>query len=400
MENKPQTLFEKLDKQDEKLDDISQKLDGVSMKDLYALAKRTWDYGDFVTAQKYYNHISLLNPLDWKAPLFASLCNYNGSHNLQFWKDSVAPLKSIYGATLEYIFNLDYDDERKEKELSDAITIIEGEIKKYKDLYNQNKSSFDDWDRHSKNKYPCLLEKMCYDLYCKFKNDSIECIKSFCVFLSNTFLELITMGFLSTDISRENYNDIAALGDIKYKNSLDLDAVFNQRETAEKNNIGIGEMKKIKLKGEIWFKYYDDVLYKRFKRSELFLSSMFSFISITGIVFAFFLKWYYAFIFLPMLIVAILKNIYNFTQKGMIKCSSRLYCERKKNRLTSDKGIVMEDKKNIIYFILVILCMGFSYAGIIIGSLMIASIKATDNVSIIIGFCGVLCSCKLWVNAT
>ena len=66
MENKPQNVFEKLDKQGEQIEDISQRLEGISINDLYALAKRTWDYGDFQTAQKYYNHISLLKPLDWK----------------------------------------------------------------------------------------------------------------------------------------------------------------------------------------------------------------------------------------------------------------------------------------------------------------------------------------------
>ena len=62
MENKPQNVFEKLDKQGEQIEDISQRLEGISINDLYALAKRTWDYGDYQTAQKYYNHISLLKP--------------------------------------------------------------------------------------------------------------------------------------------------------------------------------------------------------------------------------------------------------------------------------------------------------------------------------------------------
>lgn len=41
MENKPQNVFEKLDKQEEKIEDISSKLEGISIEDLYALAKRT-----------------------------------------------------------------------------------------------------------------------------------------------------------------------------------------------------------------------------------------------------------------------------------------------------------------------------------------------------------------------
>ena len=36
MENKPQNVFEKLDKQGEQIDDISSKLEGISINDLYA----------------------------------------------------------------------------------------------------------------------------------------------------------------------------------------------------------------------------------------------------------------------------------------------------------------------------------------------------------------------------
>lgn len=61
MENMPQNLFEKLDKKGEQIEDISQRLEGISTNDLYVLAKRIWDYDNFQTAQKYYNHISLLN---------------------------------------------------------------------------------------------------------------------------------------------------------------------------------------------------------------------------------------------------------------------------------------------------------------------------------------------------
>ena len=42
MENKPQNVFEKLDKQSEQIDDIASKLEDVNTNDLYALAKRAW----------------------------------------------------------------------------------------------------------------------------------------------------------------------------------------------------------------------------------------------------------------------------------------------------------------------------------------------------------------------
>ena len=100
MENKPQNVFEKLDKQGEQIDDISQRLEGISINDLYALAKRTWDYGDFQTAQKYYNHISLLKPLDWEAPLYASLCNFKGYHDMFFWTKVPEQTEKIIISTL------------------------------------------------------------------------------------------------------------------------------------------------------------------------------------------------------------------------------------------------------------------------------------------------------------
>ena len=81
----PENLFEKVDRQSEKIDLVAGKLEGVSIEELYALAKRTWDYNDYDMAQKYYNHISLLQPLDWKAPYCASLCGCMGPLQVVLW---------------------------------------------------------------------------------------------------------------------------------------------------------------------------------------------------------------------------------------------------------------------------------------------------------------------------
>ena len=128
MENKPQNVFDKLDRQGEQIGDLSAKLEGVSVNDLYALAKRTWDYEDYVTAQKYYNHISLLHPLDWEAPLYASLCNARGTHDFYYWTDTLPAMSKVYVATLDYIINLDIDDLKKEDELSRCLKIIRDDI--------------------------------------------------------------------------------------------------------------------------------------------------------------------------------------------------------------------------------------------------------------------------------
>lgn len=146
MENKPQNVFEKLDKQGEQIEDISQRLEGISINDLYALAKRTWDYGDFQTAQKYYNHISLLKPLDWEAPLYASLCNFKGYHDMFFWTKTPEQTKKIIISTIKYINNLELDIDKKESEMSKCIEIIEDNMLKTKDHYFKYKKEYDDTD--------------------------------------------------------------------------------------------------------------------------------------------------------------------------------------------------------------------------------------------------------------
>ena len=128
MENKPQNVFKKLDKQGEQIEDISQRLEGISINDLYALAKRTWDYGDYQTAQKYYNHISLLKPLDWEAPLYASLCNFKGYHDMFFWTKVPEQTEKIIVSTIKYIYSLDLDNDKKESEMSRCIEIIKSII--------------------------------------------------------------------------------------------------------------------------------------------------------------------------------------------------------------------------------------------------------------------------------
>ena len=146
MENKPQNVFEKLDKQGEQIEDISQRLEGISINDLYALAKRTWDYGDFQTAQKYYNHISLLKPLDWEAPLYASLCNFKGYHDMFFWTKVPEQTEKIIISTIRYINSLELDSDKKESEMSKCIEIIEDNMLKTKDHYFKYKKEYDDTD--------------------------------------------------------------------------------------------------------------------------------------------------------------------------------------------------------------------------------------------------------------
>ena len=146
MVDKPNSVFEKLDEQSDKISDISEKLEGVSVNDLYALAKRTWDYRDYKTAQKYYNHISLLRPLEWEAPLYASLCNFHGYHDMIFWSKTLEQLTPIFVSTMEYINNLDLPEEEKEREFNTCVDIIKKEIKSIDDHYYKYKKEYDDID--------------------------------------------------------------------------------------------------------------------------------------------------------------------------------------------------------------------------------------------------------------
>ena len=98
---------------EEKIDDISSKLEGISIEDLYVLVKRTWDYDDYQTVQKYYNYISLLRPLDWKAPLYASLCNFRGSHQVDFWEYGLNQASKVLISTINYINNLNKSIDEK-----------------------------------------------------------------------------------------------------------------------------------------------------------------------------------------------------------------------------------------------------------------------------------------------
>ena len=165
MENKPRNVLDTLNEQGEKIEDISQRLEGISIDNLYVLAKRTWDYGDYQTAQKYYNHISLLNPLDWEAPLYASLCNFNGyilvSQRCTFPKQ----IEKIIISTLHYLNDLNFDVDEKEKQIEKCLKIVEKELSYHKKLYLDNKETFDDCDSY----YVFNLEECFVNIYKEVK---------------------------------------------------------------------------------------------------------------------------------------------------------------------------------------------------------------------------------------
>ena len=126
-----ENLFEKLNKQSETIDQVAEKLDGVSIIDLYALAKRTWDYRDYEMAQKYYNHISLLSPLEWEAPFRASLCGCLGVEKFSLWDRRPKMLIEYYQSTIKYIHSRDLSQEKKIQAFIQATEIMIEVLKEY-----------------------------------------------------------------------------------------------------------------------------------------------------------------------------------------------------------------------------------------------------------------------------
>ena len=345
MENKPQNVFEKLDKQGEQIEDISQRLEGISINDLYALAKRTWDYGDFQTAQKYYNHISLLKPLDWEAPLYASLCNFKGYHDMFFWTKVPEQTEKIIISTIRYINSLELDSDKKESEMSRCIEIIEDNMLKTKDHYFKYKKEYDDTD----SDYIYVLEEYFLNVYNEIKNVELKAIKDFNISLVENCLSLIeSTKKISSKISKDVYEELIGVSSKSF--SIDFDKIVEENKAAAKpkNDLSLEEIKEIKLKGKMYFEYNDKVISKRINKSNLILGALIAMVSATGVVVSILGKWYWLFPFIFPLIFGVLLVVKAFIQKDKIKCSSLLNAHREKNRLTSDGNVVSEKRFSIM----------------------------------------------------
>ncbi len=363
MENKPQNVFEKLDKQGEQIDDISSKLEGISINDLYALAKRTWDYGDFQTAQKYYNHISLLKPLDWEAPLYASLCNFNGYHDMFFWTKVPEQVEKIIVSTIKYINNLELDFDKKEKEMSKCVEIIKDEMLRTKDHYFKYKKEYDDTD----SDYIYVLEEYFLSVYNEIKNVELKAIKDFNIMLADNCLSLIeSTKKLSLKISKDLYQELKGISSKSF--DIDFDKVVEENKAIgkPKNDLSLEEIKEIKLKGKMYFEYNDKVISKRHFRNKIIVSCVLILLSLTGIVSSFLSKALFCLIFILPLLYGLYLICSAFIQKNMIKCNSIFSPNREYNRLTSDGNIVTEKKINIIKIVfgigsVVLIGLGFYF---------------------------------------
>lgn len=345
MENKPQNVFEKLDKQGEQIEDISQRLEGISINDLYALAKRTWDYGDYQTAQKYYNHISLLKPLDWEAPLYASLCNFKGYHDMFFWTKVPEQTEKIIVSTIKYIYSLDLDNDKKESEMSRCIEIIKSNMLETKDHYFKYKENYDETDSN----YIYILEEYFLNVYNEIKNIELKAIKDFNIILAENCLSLIeSTKKISSKISKDLYEELIGVTSNIFNIDFDKIVEENKAVAKPKNDLSLEEIKDIKLKGKMYFEYNDKVISKRHFRNKIIVSHILILFSLVGIVSSFLYKTWFSLFFVLPLLYGLYLICAAFTQKERIKCNSLFSPNRKYNRLTSDGNIVTENKVNII----------------------------------------------------
>lgn len=138
-------VFDKINTQSETVEEIAAKLHGVSINDLYVLAQRTWDYQDYDMAQKYYNHISLLSPLDWEAPLRASLCGEMGRDIVSEWEHKPHTVFGYFKSTVKYLLDRDLPQQEKYANIVKASKIFLDVLKRYEDVYMKpgNKAQLD-----------------------------------------------------------------------------------------------------------------------------------------------------------------------------------------------------------------------------------------------------------------
>lgn len=348
MENKPRNVLDTLNEQGEKIEDISQRLEGISIDNLYVLAKRTWDYGDYQTAQKYYNHISLLNPLDWEAPLYASLCNFNGyilvSQRCTFPKQ----IEKIIISTLHYLNDLNFDVDEKEKQIEKCLKIVEKELSYHKKLYLDNKETFDDCDSY----YVFNLEECFVNIYKEVKKLNFKCVNKYCSLIVDNCFELIDLSKrISSNITKEKFSEMLSVSSKGC--SIDVDKYFNSliENSNCADNLSLDEIKDIKMKGTMYFVFGDKVFAKRNFKNNLMCGILLLILSIIGIFLSFVGKLYWLFIFVFTFIYGVLLLIKAITEKDKINCSSILCFNREINRYTSDKNVVRESKISLFNFI-------------------------------------------------
>lgn len=402
MENKPESVFNKLDRQEGKIDDISEKLEGVSVKDLYALAKRTFNYGDYETAQKYYNHISLLNPLDWEAPLWASLCNFKGYHDMFFWSKVPEKSEKIIVSTIEYINNLDLDNNKKETELSRCLEIIKPFIDETRDHYYKYKKEYDNVD----NNYAFVLQEWLFAIYNKTKSVELECMTSFRSLLAYECLDIIkTVQSISSEIDKEAFNHFKSISsktvDIDYDVLMQHQHELNMDIAKSVKKLTIEEKNTILLNSKIYYELDDKVIAKRVSRKNAIYGSVIVLASIIGAVLSFVHMPFYAFAFLLPFTTGSIFVAKSFLERDRFNCSSIFSTKRKKCRLTSNNTVVREGVFSFVGTLFIISMFVSMMTTILLSVTLFTSTSAKEveiYYKVIFCICSSICTVLQYIN--
>lgn len=377
MENKPQSVFEKLDKQEEKIEDISSKLEGISISDLYALAKRTWDYEDYQTAQKYYNHISLLRPLDWEAPLYASLCNFIEPHNMYFWDNGLERASKVLISSLDYINNLNHPIDEKDKEMAKCVDIVKEFMLSIKNMYLNNRGQFDNYAHD----FAVKLETFYYEVFDKAMSIELDSLQSLRTFTADDILELIKVtNKLSTIISKKVFYKLEQISGKDYSGVYE--SIVDSYKIESIKDLSLEEKQKIKLNGIIYFEYDDKFVSRRKYNTNMLLGLFIVLLAVSGLILSIFSNRKWIIIYTFTLIYGVLLVIKALTQKERINRSSLLCCNRIKNRLKSDGTIIEESKFNYIWFI-ALLKMYFEIFAGVFTSIFALNLKDVSRIVIV-----------------
>ena len=328
-----ENLFEKLNKQSETIDQVAEKLDGVSIMDLYALAKRTWDYRDYKMAQKYYNHISLLSPLEWEAPFRASLCGCLGAEKFGLWDRRPKMVIEYYQSTIKYIHSRDLSQKQKIQAFIQATEIIIEVLREYIKIYlkSDNRETFDScvpaFKRNIQKAFVAVLKTIDEYSY----EEALQIKESICKELAE-FIELHCQGDKSIAISKEDFEIFVS----PYNNRIEYTENIFEEINAENE-------KEIKLKGKCYLVYKDGVIEKRHRKKNIILGILLLLSSVVSFFFNYDKHLVFALISTCIaLFMSVIMFVRGFGRKKGILQNSWMNINRWDYRLTSNGNVIHE----------------------------------------------------------
>lgn len=381
-------IFEKIDKQSESIEKVADKLEGISVQDLYALAKRTWDYKDYETAQKYYNHISLLAPLEWKAPFYASLC---GCVCSKLYGSSVYDPQhcfDYYIATIDHIEKMSCSEEEKSKNICEASAIALDVFGKFIKTYRipENREIYDSsFTEYKKNIVVYFLK--CIEKTEEYNNKTILEIT---IQEINEYLSFIKecCKYLPATLTREKLDNFIALSNNADKEFFD-NMKYEEKPLEGEKDLTEEQKVEIKVKGKCYLRYKDKVLAKRRFNKNLVCGIILTLCASVYTDFLLFgnLPWLSIISIIPLLF-GILFIVKALIQKNRIRTDSYFNFNRQRYRLTSTNSSVCENVFSPFRIIFIIIAFVYPYSFFI----PILAFVETNKTVMIIGivFCVII----------